>query len=196
MSILAYTDETYQHGHHPAVVADHAKRTADAVAAFFLPFIKPGMRLLDVGCGLGDNAVALAAKGFRTTGFDLSARAIHWAQSRFPDVTFFAADVFKPPADWSDAFDFVHECYTLQALPDAPRREAIGNLARFVRPGGSLLLIARARDTSGPASGPPWPMTRDEVMSFARHGLIAETLDQLADPTDGKPHWRALFRRG
>jgi hypothetical protein len=32
-------------------------------------------------------------------------------------------------------------------------------------------------------------------MSFAAHGLTAEAVDQLADPTDGKPHWRAVFRR-
>jgi len=33
-------------------------------------------------------------------------------------------------------------------------------------------------------------------MSFARDGLVAETVEQIADPADGKPHWRALFRRG
>ena len=62
--------------------------------------------------------------------------------------------------------------------------------------GGRLLLIARARDDAGPAAGPPWPLTRDEVMSFTAHGLAAETVEQLPDPTDGKPHWRAVFRRG
>ena len=47
------TDEIYQHGHHASVVADHAKRTAEVCAAFFLPLLMPGMRLLDVGCGPG-----------------------------------------------------------------------------------------------------------------------------------------------
>ena len=155
----------------------------------------PGARALDIGCGLGDNAAAISAKGFRTTAFDLSPRAIRWAQSRFPQVDFLAADLFRPPAAWNSAFDLVHECYTLQALPDAPRAEAIATIARFVAPGGALVLIARARNDSGPAAGPPWPLTRDEIMSFATHGLTAEAVEQLADPTDGKPHWRAVFRR-
>ena len=52
--------ETYTHGHHDSVVAQHASRTADECAAFLLPHLKPGMRLLDFGCGPGSITVGLA----------------------------------------------------------------------------------------------------------------------------------------
>jgi len=58
-----------------------------------------GLRALDVGCGLGDNAEALAAAGAETTAFDLSENAVVWARRRFPDtrVDYRAADLFDPP---------------------------------------------------------------------------------------------------
>ncbi len=87
----------------------------------------------------------------------------------------------------------MHECYTLQALPYAPRAEAMRQITRFLRPGGTLLVIARARDSTDPAAGPPWPLSREELMHFTAYGLRAGTIEQLPDPTDGKPHWRAVF---
>ena len=130
-----------------------------------------------------------------STAFDLSPRAIAWAQSRFPQVEFIAADLFAPPPQWTGAFDLVHECYTLQALPDAPRADAMARIAQFVRPGGRLLVIARARDDGTPSSGPPWPLSRQELMEVAAYDLAVETVERLPDPTDGKSHWRAVFRR-
>jgi hypothetical protein len=42
--------ETYSHRDNPAIEAWMAARTATREAAFFLPYLRPGMRILDVGC--------------------------------------------------------------------------------------------------------------------------------------------------
>ena len=83
MSSLSPANETYQHGHHVSVVANHAKRTADTSAAFFLPFVKPGMRLLDVGCGPGSITAGLAQRvePAETIGIDPSPSVIETARS-------------------------------------------------------------------------------------------------------------------
>jgi SAM-dependent methyltransferase len=151
-------------------------------------------RALDVGCGLGDNAAAIARRAGARPGSIFHNAPSAGRTGDFPALDFTAADLFAPPAEWDSAFDLVHECYTLQALPDAPRAEAMRNIARFVRLGGTLLVIARARDSAGPVAGPPWPLTRDEVMQFTAHGLQADSVEQRPDPSDGKPHWRAVFR--
>jgi 2-polyprenyl-3-methyl-5-hydroxy-6-metoxy-1,4-benzoquinol methylase len=44
-----------------------------------------GKTALVVGCGLGDDAEALAKLGFVVMGFDISPTAIAWCQQRFPD---------------------------------------------------------------------------------------------------------------
>src|SRR5437879_5089096 len=76
-------------------------------------------RALVIGCGLGDDAEELAARGFQVTAFDISPQAIAWCQQRFPDssVAYQTADLLEAPAIWQQAFDFVLEIYTMQALP-------------------------------------------------------------------------------
>ncbi len=156
-----------------------------------------GLKALDIGCGLGDNAAALAGQGADVTAFDLVQGATDWARARFPDagVDFRAADLFNPPPEWLDAFDFVHETYTLQALPAeifSPARKA---MADFVKPGGRLLLIARARDEAQQFDGPPWPLARRDIEAFAANGLTLVTLEDVPPTMTPNRHWRALLRK-
>jgi 2-polyprenyl-3-methyl-5-hydroxy-6-metoxy-1,4-benzoquinol methylase len=155
-----------------------------------------GLRALDVGCGLGDNALALAQAGARVTGFDLVESAIGWAQKRFPEagVAFRVADLFEPPAEWLGAFDFVQETYTLQALPEALLSDAAAALARLVAPGGRLFVIARARDDAQRIAGPPWPLTRAQIGLLETGGLRMTRLEDIGAAETGR-HWRALLSK-
>src|SRR3982751_5986894 len=90
---------------------------------------------LVVGCGLGDDAKYLHDLGFKVTAFDISPTAIEWAKKLYPDagIDFVAADLFKPPSEWENAFDFVLEIYTIQPLPLEMRPQVIDAIASFVK---------------------------------------------------------------
>jgi SAM-dependent methyltransferase len=158
-----------------------------------------GMRALDVACGLGDNAEAIAAAGYRTTAFDLAASAVEWAAKRFPGspVDYQTADLFDPPPDWRQGFDLVHECYTIQALNGDLRDSAFAAIAGFVRPGGRLLVITRTRPDDRDADGPPWPLTPAELARFEDFGFDIESrLDyNVQRDTRSIAHSRIVYRR-
>ncbi|MGH8650267.1 MAG: class I SAM-dependent methyltransferase, partial [Burkholderiales bacterium] len=134
--------ETYQLGHHPSVVARHARRTVETDAAFFLPFLKPGMRLLDVGCGPGSITSGLAqrvAPG-ETIGIDPSADVIATTKSLARETTarnlsFEVGNIYEPRFA-AGTFDAVFAHQMLQHL----RRpvDALRQMRALLAPGGVL----------------------------------------------------------
>ncbi|MEQ4206307.1 class I SAM-dependent methyltransferase [Actinopolymorpha sp. B17G11] len=155
-----------------------------------------GGRALVVGFGPGHDAEFVSSLGFTTTAFDIAESAVRAARERFPDSTvrYLTADLLAPPPEWYGAYDLVVESLTVQSLPDAFRPDAIRQVARLVAPGGTLLVIAAAREESEPAVGqPPWPLTRAEVEAFAHDGLEVVRIDDLYDADRQVRRWRAEF---
>ena len=152
-----------------------------------------GRRAVVVGSGLGADAAYVAGLGFATTGFDVSATAVQQALERHAGagVDFEVGDLLDLPDAWRDAFDLVVEVFTVQALPDPPRRAAIAAVPGLVAPGGTLLAVEFRADGSQPGDqGPPFPQDRDAMLALAGERLEVVSLEELEGPL-----WRAEYRR-
>ena len=132
-----------------------------------------GRTALVVGCGLGDDAKFLDDLGFKVTAFDISPTAIEWARRLYNDeaITFLVADLFDPPKEWYQAFDFVLEIYTIQPLPLEMRPKVIDAIANFVKLDGRLVVITRGREDDEEPLELPWPLSRLDLSRFETNGL-------------------------
>jgi ubiquinone/menaquinone biosynthesis C-methylase UbiE len=133
--------EVYQHGHHASVVSNHAKRTAEKEAAFFLGEPRPGHRLLDVGCGPGSITAGLArrvAPG-EAIGIDASASVIDTARSLLDapiaNLTFEVASIYQSRFA-AETFDAIFAHQVLQHL--ARPVEALAQMRRLLKPAGVI----------------------------------------------------------
>lgn len=157
-----------------------------------------GKAALVVGCGLGDDAEALAAHGFAVTAFDVSPSAIQWCRERFPESTveYLVADLFHAPAGWQHRFDFVLEIFTVQALPIVMRQQTVNAIADFVAPGGSLLVVCIGIEQGAERTGPPWPLTEEELAHFQEAGLTEVETDIWPAQQEHHARYRVRFERG
>lgn len=126
-----------------------------------------------IGCGLGDDAEALANVGYEVTAFDISPTAIAWCQQRFPysSVTYLIADLLNLAPDLEQQFDLVYECRNIQALPLEMRTQVMGAIVSLVTKDGTLLVITRHRENDTIPEGPPWALSDIELFQFEQSGL-------------------------
>lgn len=143
------TDIPYTHGHHDSVLRSHRWRTADNSAGYLLGHLRPGMSLLDVGCGPGTITCDLARRlsPGRVVGIDSSPSVIAEATvvgAGIPSLTFEVGDLFA--LGFEDAtFDAVHAHQVLQHVGNPVA--ALTEMRRVCRRGG----IVAVRDSDYPA---------------------------------------------
>ena len=154
--------------------------TAETSAAYLLPYLEPGQRVLDFGCGPGTISVGLArqvAPG-ELCGVDMEASQIELARdvarmSEVDNATFHVADVTNMPFE-DDSFDVAHCHRLLMHVPDTAA--VLAEVKRVLKPGG----IIACRE-----------MIIESCFVRPNLGIIGKSWDLFQDvlsADDGHPH--------
>ena len=185
--------ERYSGGYDRRVITGLSRRTVSTEGAFFLPYLRAGMDVLDCGCGPGTMTVEIAeivTSGI-VVGVDLESSQLAIGQERAREldvrnVCFQQASIYQLP--FPDAsFDAVYAHAVLYHLrhPGA----ALQEVHRVLRPGG--IVAVRDSDTRGDLCAPPDPLL-DRVWA------LAETVirSQGGNPEFGRTQRAALHEAG
>jgi SAM-dependent methyltransferase len=111
--------------------------------------------VVDVGCGLGDNAIHLASQDHQVTGIDAAPAAIEQARQRARqrgvDIEFAVADATSL-AGFEGRFDSVLDAACYHCLDEDARHAYAAALHRATRPDALLTLFCFQAGGSGPAA--------------------------------------------
>jgi ubiquinone/menaquinone biosynthesis C-methylase UbiE len=103
---------------------------------------RSAMRILEIGCGTGNNLWFALDAGFQTSGMDMSATAIDYARKRldgmgYHDVDLHVGDIVTLP--WEDEqFDIVLDRGTLTQSTYDNIRRALSEVRRVLKPNGKF----------------------------------------------------------
>jgi SAM-dependent methyltransferase len=155
-------EERYQTGNTPW---DHGMPDGNLIAWVKRRPIEP-CKVLDIGCGTGENSIWLARQGFHATGCDLSPTATERAQAKAAAAgvkcTFMTADFLGdklPGLPFGFAFD--RGC--LHCIDgEADRRRFAQNVAEHLAEAGLWLSLIGNADEPEREVGPP-QLTASEV---------------------------------
>lgn len=189
----SYFDKKYLLEYEPLFGLEQDRReVARLMEVLALPV---GARILDCPCGQGRHAHLLAEAGYRVDGVDYSRQLLAVAKKRGtgPSLRYARADMRRLPARWSGRFDAVVNLFTSFGFFADPRDDArvIGEFARVLRPGGSLVWHGASRDgVAARFIARDWWMTRDGTL-VAQH----RAFDPLSGLLNVESEWRRGRRR-
>lgn len=136
--------------------------------------INPGDRVLDVGCGTGDLALAakkLAGPAGEVHGIDASPKMIAVAQRKAAKSGLgvaFQVGLIEDISFPDDHFDVVLSTLMMHHLPDDLKRAGLAEIYRVTKPGGRILIVDM-QSTSGGSLG----QRLSDVMIHMHGGHIA-----------------------
>lgn len=163
--------------------------------------------VLDAGCGTGENALFLAARGHQVTGIDFVDEAIRIARRKAAErgltVEFHVKDAMTLE-DWDRRFATVIDSGLFHVFSDEDRIRYVAGLTHVTEPGGRLLLLCFSDEEPG-THGPRRVSHREIRAAFdaawtveeirARRVDVRPDLEGISFSDGGPKAWSAIIRR-
>lgn len=156
--------------------AEHERELEWALAAMGTH----GTRLLELGCGAGNDVQWLTARGFDVTGIDISPAAIEWARERAPNAKFLVADVVSAIPG---TYDVVVDGHCLHCIIGDDRARLLKNVRDALAPDGRFFVATMCGAITNPALQACFdPATRCQIVDGVAYRFIGsaeEVLEEL-----------------
>jgi cyclopropane fatty-acyl-phospholipid synthase-like methyltransferase len=144
--------------------------------------------VLDSGCGTGEHALMLAARGHEVVGIDLSPTAIerarHKAAERGVQARFEVGDVLDLAA-LKRRFATIVDNGVFHVFDDEDRARYVGSLAEAIEPGGVLHLMCFSEHTPGVTG--PRRVTQADLRQAFSDGWQVDRIE--AAEIEVRPDW-------
>ena len=141
-----------------------------------------GLKVLEIGCGLGTDGAQFAEAGADYTGVDLTEAAVELARKRFETFglpgTFQTADAEQLQFH-DESFDLVYSHGVLHHTPDTAK--AVQEIYRVLRPGGRTMVMLYHRDSYN------FRINISMLRRAGAHLLRFDTGVKLAERLTGEP---------
>jgi len=148
-----------------------------------LPALAAGTSVLELGCGNGKTFAALREQGCSVTGIDISVSAAALCRNQLASTgagEVSVADACSLPFT-NGAFDAVVAFHVIGHLPDHDRARVMEEIARVLRPGGTLYFSGFSREDFRAGRGEecePWTFARKN--GIATHYFTEDEVRALA----------------
>jgi SAM-dependent methyltransferase len=136
------------------------------------------LRVLDLGCGAGPNALYLAEYGAQVVGLDISPTAIGIAQSRAraagAQIDYRIADIGSPYPFADSSFDLILDVMSSNSLSERERDIYLSEMHRVLAPGGYLFYRGLCKDGDSNAKNliKMFPGRETDTYMMPKMGLI------------------------
>jgi len=130
----------------------------------YLKRSEPG-RALDIGCGSGTNLLTIAEFGWRVVGVDITFLSVYRARKKLHQAGFEGTVLHRDVAgiiNLDGNFDLVLDIGCFHSLSAQGRKTYRKNLTRWLKVGGTYLLYAHQRTSSGSSHG----ISEEDIAAF------------------------------
>ena len=199
---MAPSHELVRHGYDriaEAYLAERVRFDSQAHLERFAALLRPGARVLDIGCGAGVPADhVLVDRGFEVVGLDVSPRQIELARVQVPEATYAVRDMLELTVG-EYAVAAVISLYAVFHVPRERHGGVLTTLASYVPRGGALLVTMGTSAWEGTADLCGAPMWWSHHDAETNEALIRaagfDILSSVVDTSAGERHLVVLGRK-